>query len=41
MSICDRVYLVFEGRIILEGTPEEIVQDAQAREIYLGEKFSL
>ncbi len=41
MSICDRVYLVFEGRIILEGTPEEIVQDAQARQIYLGEKFSM
>lgn len=41
MSICDRVYLVFEGRIILEGTPDEIVQDAQARQIYLGEKFSM
>ncbi|MCF8030636.1 MAG: LPS export ABC transporter ATP-binding protein [Desulfohalobiaceae bacterium] len=41
MSICDRVYLVFEGRIILEGTPEEIVENAQARQIYLGEKFSL
>ena len=41
MSICDRVYLVFEGRIILEGTPDEIVQDAQARQIYLGEKFCM
>ncbi len=41
MSICDRVYLVFEGRIILEGTPEEIVQDARARQIYLGENFSM
>jgi lipopolysaccharide export system ATP-binding protein len=41
MSICDRVSLVFEGRIILEGTPEDIAHDAQARELYLGEKFSL
>jgi lipopolysaccharide export system ATP-binding protein len=41
MHICDRVYLVFEGRIILEGPPQEVVQNAQARQVYLGEKFSL
>ncbi len=41
MHICDRVYLVFEGRIILEGPPDEVVQDAQARQVYLGEKFRL
>lgn len=41
MHICDRVYLVFDGRIILEDSPENIVRDPQARQIYLGEKFSL
>ena len=41
MNICDKVYLVYEGRIILEGTPEDIISDSRAREVYLGEKFSL
>lgn len=41
LNICDRAYLVYEGTIILEGTPGEIVQDTQARKVYLGEKFSL
>lgn len=41
LNICDRAYLVYEGTIILEGSPGEIVQDTQARKVYLGEKFSL
>ncbi|WP_147821374.1 LPS export ABC transporter ATP-binding protein [Salidesulfovibrio onnuriiensis] len=41
LNICDRAYLVYEGTIILEGTPQEIVQNSQARQIYLGEDFSL
>jgi len=41
LSICDRAYLVFEGRIILEGTPAEIVADSRARSVYLGESFCL
>jgi lipopolysaccharide export system ATP-binding protein len=41
LNICDRAYLVYEGTIILEGTPSEIVQDSKARQIYLGEDFSL
>jgi lipopolysaccharide export system ATP-binding protein len=41
LTICDRAYLVFEGRIILEGTSEEIVADPRARRLYLGEGFSL
>lgn len=41
LNICDRAYLVYEGTIILEGTPSEIVQDSRARQIYLGEDFSL
>lgn len=41
LNICDRAYLVYEGKVILNGTPEEIVQDSQARKIYLGEDFRL
>jgi lipopolysaccharide export system ATP-binding protein len=41
LRICDRAYLVFEGDIILEGTPEEIVNDSRARRVYLGEGFCL
>jgi len=41
LTICDRAYLVFEGRIILEGTPEELVSNPRARRVYLGEGFSL
>lgn len=41
LNICDRAYLVYEGSIILEGTPDEIVQNSRARQIYLGEDFSL
>lgn len=41
LNICDRAYLVYEGSIILEGTPDEIVQDSKARQLYLGEDFSL
>jgi lipopolysaccharide export system ATP-binding protein len=41
LSICDRAYLVYEGGIILDGTPGEIVQDARARRVYLGDGFRM
>jgi len=41
LNICDRAYLVYEGMIILEGSPSEIVQSSKARKLYLGESFSL
>jgi len=41
LQICDRAYLVHDGRIILNGSPEEIVADPGARKVYLGEGFSL
>lgn len=41
LNICDRAYLVYEGSIILEGTPTDIVQSSKARQIYLGEDFRL
>jgi lipopolysaccharide export system ATP-binding protein len=41
LRITDRAYIMFEGRILLQGTSEELANDAKAREIYLGERFSL
>ena len=41
LNICDRAYLVYEGTIIFEGTPEEVVQDTRARNVYLGDSFCL
>lgn len=41
LRICDRAYLVYNGQIILSGSPEQIVADPGARKVYLGEGFSL
>ncbi len=41
MKICDLVYLVYEGKIILSGTPEDVANNEIARRIYLGDHFEL
>jgi lipopolysaccharide export system ATP-binding protein len=41
LRITDRAYIMYEGRILLQGTASELANDAKAREIYLGERFSL
>lgn len=41
LQICDRAYILNEGRIIKEGSPEEIVKSEIAREVYLGKDFRL
>ncbi|MEE9280500.1 MAG: LPS export ABC transporter ATP-binding protein [Myxococcota bacterium] len=41
LSICDRAYIIKDGRIIREGTPAEITADPTVREIYLGRDFRL
>jgi lipopolysaccharide export system ATP-binding protein len=41
LAICDRAYIIQEGRILREGTPEQIAEDPAVREIYLGENFRL
>jgi lipopolysaccharide export system ATP-binding protein len=41
LGICDRAYILNEGRILEEGTPQKIASSQQARELYLGEGFSL
>ena len=39
LSIVDRAYLLFEGRILFQGTSEELAADAMVREKYLGRNF--
>jgi lipopolysaccharide export system ATP-binding protein len=41
LSITDRAYLLFEGRILKAGTAEFLASDSEARKLYLGEKFRL
>lgn len=41
LGICDRAYIVSAGKVLEEGTPEAIAASKKAREIYLGESFSL
>jgi lipopolysaccharide export system ATP-binding protein len=41
LSICDRAYIIKDGRIIREGAPWEIAEDPTVREIYLGQNFRL
>ncbi len=41
LSITDRAYIMFDGRIHIEGTSEQLVNDPQARKLYLGEDFRL
>jgi lipopolysaccharide export system ATP-binding protein len=41
LSITDRAYLLFEGRILMAGTAEDLAENAQVRKVYLGEHFEL
>ena len=41
LGICDRAYIVNEGRIFASGTPTEIIENQDVREVYLGKDFRL
>ncbi|MFH1688398.1 MAG: LPS export ABC transporter ATP-binding protein [bacterium] len=41
LSICDRAYIMCEGKILKAGTSQYLADDPEARKIYLGEKFQL
>ncbi len=41
LSITDRAYLMFEGRILKAGTAEELAEDEMVRKVYLGQHFEL
>jgi lipopolysaccharide export system ATP-binding protein len=41
LTICDRASLMYQGGLLMSGTPDEIVNSDQARTVYLGDKFKL
>lgn len=41
LGICDRAYIIGEGKIIEAGTPAEIIESTRVREAYLGDRFKL
>jgi lipopolysaccharide export system ATP-binding protein len=41
LDICDRAYIINEGKVIAEGTPQSLLQNAEVRAVYLGEHFTL
>ncbi len=41
LGICDRAYILNEGRVIAEGDPGTILANQQVRQVYLGESFQL
>ncbi len=41
LEIVDRAYIIYDGRVLFTGSPDELVADANVRRLYLGEGFSL
>jgi lipopolysaccharide export system ATP-binding protein len=41
LKICDRAYIIHQGLVIEEGTPESVVENDQVKQIYVGKDFSL
>ena len=41
LGICDHAYIISDGQVLAEGTPADIVNDADVRRVYLGEHFRM
>ncbi|KPJ93909.1 MAG: LPS export ABC transporter ATP-binding protein [Gammaproteobacteria bacterium SG8_15] len=41
LGVCERAYIMSEGHLLAQGTPEEILQNQQVKQVYLGESFRL
>jgi lipopolysaccharide export system ATP-binding protein len=41
LGICDHAYIISEGRVLAQGTPKDIVDNADVRRVYLGEHFRM
>ena len=41
LSICDRAYILSDGSVFEEGTPQELTESSRTRKVYLGERFRL
>jgi lipopolysaccharide export system ATP-binding protein len=41
LEITDRAYIMYDARVLISGTSEDLVKDPRAREVYLGERFRI
>jgi lipopolysaccharide export system ATP-binding protein len=41
LDICEKAYIANQGKIIAEGTPQDILKHDEVRKVYLGEEFNL
>jgi lipopolysaccharide export system ATP-binding protein len=41
LDICDRAYIIHAGQVIAHGKPEELVENPEVREVYLGKNFTM
>ena len=41
LGICDRAYIINDGQVLAEGTPQQIIDHAEVRKVYLGEHFRM
>ena len=41
LKIVNRAYIIYEGKIIVSGASKDLINDDQARQLYLGERFSM
>ena len=41
LGICDHAYIISDGSVLAQGTPADIVNDADVRRVYLGEHFRM
>jgi lipopolysaccharide export system ATP-binding protein len=41
LDVCEKAYIVSQGRLIAEGTPEQVLNNEQVKQVYLGEQFRL
>ena len=41
LDVVDRAYILHEGKILMSGTPDEVVENENVRRVYLGDKFRM
>ncbi len=41
LDVCEKAYIVSQGHLIASGTPEEVLNNEQVKQVYLGEQFRL
>ena len=39
LDIVDRAYIIYDGKVLMEGKPEDVIGSAEVREVYLGQTF--